>query len=81
MKANDRVKSPCNTGTVKSMVPAVVIHWDGFAWPIEVPAEVAATFEVVGFVDPDELPEPSIGSYDEFDNAPASGREDFHSDG
>lgn len=54
MKANDRVKSQYNQGTVQSVVPAVVIRWDGFAWPIEVPAEMAATFEVIGSVESDD---------------------------
>jgi len=74
MKANDRVRSEFNEGTVKSVIPAVVVHWDGFAWPTEVPADLAATFEVVGFVadDDDEAP---------FTVRGVSDREDFHSDG
>ena len=53
MKTNDRVGSEFNTGTVKKVENGVVtVHWDGFAWSCNVPADLAASFEVVGSVDP-----------------------------
>ena len=68
MKTNDRVRSEFNTGTVKKVEnETVTIHWDGYAWPIDVSASLAATFDVVGSVDPycgmisgdDDLDEPA----------------------
>lgn len=50
MKANDRVKSQYNTGTVLAVsdpVNTVTIQWDGYAWPTEVPASIARDFEIV----------------------------------
>ena len=86
MKANDRVKSQYNEGTIESVSAhgegTVVVRWDGFGEAIEIPAALAVTFEVVGFVDPDELPEPNVGSREEFPlQRGGQYREDFHSDG
>jgi hypothetical protein len=76
MKTNDRVRSEYNEGTVKSVENGIVtVHWDGFAWPTAVPADLAASFEVVGFV----LSEEDEDSGEPF--ARHSDREDFHSDG
>lgn len=54
MKANDRIKSEYNTGTVLAVsdpVSWVMIQYDGFAWPIKVPVDIACDFAVIGKVE------------------------------
>lgn len=82
IKQNDRVRSDYNEGTVKSVSDrkgTVTIHWDGFAWPTVLPAALAATFAVVGFV----APEPEVGpdEPEPIGGISCGDREDFHSDG
>lgn len=86
MKANDIVKSPVNTGTVVAVEgDTVTIRWNGFMGPVKVPANVAATFEVMPAPEIEDSPyedDPYIGSLDEGGNGSSTGgREDFHSDG
>lgn len=49
MQPNNRVKSQYNTGTVLRLAKNgdPVIHWDGFAEEIVVPADVAKEFTIV----------------------------------
>jgi len=54
MKANDRIRSEYNTGTVLAVsdpVNFVVIQYDGYAWPIKVPASIARDFAVIGSIE------------------------------
>lgn len=49
MQPNNRVRSEFNTGTVVEIAKNgdPIIKWDGFAYDIPVPADVAKGFEVV----------------------------------